>query len=114
MGFNDPSIHLPLRERTVAHVQKQFEEFHNRIALGRLDENQILREKRDIIRGKLDQMLPGVFAKHGEVCPEYSVRDQGSYEMGTGVQPLDGDFDIDQGLYFLVSTDVYPDPVALK
>jgi hypothetical protein len=40
--------------------------------------------------------------------------DQGSYEMRTGVKPLDGDYDIDQGVYFQVSREDYPDPVALK
>jgi len=28
--------------------------------------------------------------------------------------PKDCDYDIDQGLYFKVSTDEYPDPVVLK
>lgn len=98
----------------MANVQKQFEEFHQRIALGRFEGNQVLRDKRDIIRGKLDARLPDVFASYGESCPKYAYRDQGSYEMGTGVQPLNGDFDIDQGLYFTASTGDYPDPVVLK
>ena len=98
----------------MANVQQYFEQFNERIRLGRFEENQTLREKRDIIRDKLDARLPGIFEKYGELCPTYSFRDQGSYEMGTGVQPLNGDFDIDQGLYFAVRTDEYPDPVVLK
>lgn len=95
-------------------LQKQFEAFLEAIKLSRFEENQILREKRDIIKEKLESRLPEVFKKYGEVCPAFSFRDQGSYEMGTGTKPLDGDYDIDQGLYFLVSTADYPDPVVLK
>lgn len=98
----------------MANVQKQFEEFDQTIRLGRFDESAILREKRDIIRNKLDDKLPGVFEDAGETCPDYHYRNQGSYEMGTGVVPLEGDYDIDQGLYFHVSTEDYPDPITLK
>jgi len=98
----------------MANIQSQFEQFNGTIRLGRFDENATLREKRDIIRKKLNKNLPGVFETHGETCPEFYFRDQGSYEMDTGTKPLDGDYDIDQGLYFLVSTKEYPDPVVLK
>ncbi len=95
-------------------IQKQFEAFHEEIKLGRFDENQILREKRDIIQGKLSSELSRVFKKYGEKCPAFFFLDQGSYEIGTGIKPLDCDYDIDQGLYFMVSTSDYPDPVVLK
>ena len=98
----------------MANVQAQFEAFHGEIKLRRFSENQILREKRDIIREKLRERLPGVFRAHGEVSPAFCFRDQGSYEIGTGTKPLDEDYDIDQGIYFLVSTSDYPDPVVLK
>ncbi|MCC6175203.1 MAG: nucleotidyltransferase [Chloroflexi bacterium] len=98
----------------MANVQPQFDQFHEAIRLRRFVENQTLREKRDIIREKLCERLPGVFERHNEVCPPFYFRDQGSYEMGTGTKPLNGDFDIDQGLYFEVSTTTYPDPVVLK
>ncbi len=98
----------------MANVQRQFQEFHEAIRLRRFEHNAVLREKRDIIRNKLKERLPGVFEKYGEKCPKFSFRDQGSYEMGTGSKPLDNDFDIDQGLYFEVSTTDYPDPVVLK
>ena len=55
-----------------------------------------------------------VFENHGETCPDFYFVDQGSYAMDTGVKPLDGDFDIDQGLYFLVSASTYDNPVVLK
>src|SRR4051794_20587837 len=98
----------------MAHIQTQFQQFNDIIRLGRFDENAILREKRDIIRDKLETRLPEVFAAHDETCPTFSFLDQGSYAMNTGIKPLDGDFDIDQGLYFEISIDAYPDPVVLK
>lgn len=98
----------------MANVQAQFEQFNDTIRLGRFNENATLREKRDIIRRKLKANLPGVFKKYNETCPEYYFLDQGSYEMDTGTKPLYGDYDIDQGLYFLVSSTEWPDPVQLK
>lgn len=98
----------------MANIQKQFEGFNDAICLGRFEENQVLREKRDAVRNRLDEKLPDVFEKYGEKCPKYFYRNQGSYEMGTGVVPLNGDFDIDQGIYFETPTSTYPDPVVLK
>lgn len=116
-GELDPFVYGTERsqaEATMANIQRQFEKFDEEIRLGRFDENEILRDKRDIIQDKLKARLPEVFEQHGEECPNFSFRDQGSYEMGTGTKPLEGDYDIDQGLYFDVSTDTYPDPVVLK
>lgn len=98
----------------MANVQPQFKAFNDTIRLGRFDENQTLREKRDIIRKKLIDNLPGVFKKYSEPCPLFVFLDQGSYAMDTGTKPLNGDFDIDQGLYFSVNASAYPDPVVLK
>lgn len=98
----------------MATIQTQFEQFNKTICLGRFEEEAKLREKRDIIRNKLKTNLPKVFEKYGEECPAFWFRDQGSYELGTGTIPITGDFDIDQGLYFEISTADYPDPVVLK
>jgi hypothetical protein len=98
----------------MANTQKYLEDFDSAIALGRFEENATLRQKRDIIREKLEARLRDVFEEHGEECPEFYFRDQGSYDLGTGVKPVDGDFDIDQGLYFGASTDMWPDPVTPK
>ncbi len=98
----------------MAQIQKQFEAFHEVIKLGRFEEEQILRDKRDIIKAKLNSQLPEIFKKHRESCPTFSFCDQGSYDLGTGIIPLDGDYDIDQGLYFETSVNAYPDPVLLK
>lgn len=98
----------------MASVQKQFDEFNSKIRLGKFKEEQTLREKRDIIRIKLTENLPAVFKKYNETNLVPRFRDQGSYEMGTGVKPQDSDFDIDQGVYFETPTKDYPDPVILK
>lgn len=98
----------------MADLQKYFRKFHKTIKLDRFKENQTLRDKRDAVICKLKERLPAVFERHGEDVPEFEVRDQGSYEMGTGVIPLNGDFDIDQGIYVKVPTSVYGDPVELK
>jgi hypothetical protein len=98
----------------LANVQPQFDGFHDAIRLRRFVENQTLREKRDILRSRLNEQLPGVFEAHGEACPTFYFCDQGSYPIGTGTKPLNGDYDIDQGLYFELSTTDYADPVLLK
>ena len=98
----------------MANIQSQFEQFDDIICLGRFKENQTLREKRDIIEKKLRRRLPEVFEKYGEPYPGFDLVDQGSYAMGTGTKPLNSDYDIDQGLYFKVSIDAYPDPIVLK
>lgn len=98
----------------MADLQPQFDSFNKAICLGRFDEEKTLRDKRDIIRKKIEDNLPAVFEKHKETCPEFWFRNQGSYELGTGVKPIEGDYDIDQGLYFSVSREEYKDPVVLK
>lgn len=105
----------------MASLQKYFNIFHDGdkkqyvgIRLGRFDEEDTLRDKRRIVRERLLNKLPEVFEKHEEDNLVPTFRDQGSYDMNTGVKPLEGDFDIDQGVYFDTSTDDYPDPVVLK
>lgn len=98
----------------MAEVQKQFEAFHEAIKLKRFDENQTLREKRDIILNKLKTRLKELFEEKDETVPTYQVFDQGSYKMGTGIIPVDGDYDIDVGVSFNVSKDDYSDPVEVK
>jgi hypothetical protein len=97
----------------MADVQKYFEKFDREIRLGRFDEEEALREKRNRIRNRLEEKLPEVFESCGEEVPDFYFEDQGSYEMGTAIEAIHGDIDIDQGLYVHVSTDEY-DPVVLK
>lgn len=96
----------------MADLQKQFEEFHERIKLD--DENEILREKRDILINKLRTRLKEIFEEKNEIPPTFTHFNKGGYAMHLGVAPLDGDYDIDVGLEFDISKDSYQDPVEVK
>lgn len=96
----------------MADLQKQFEEFHERIKLD--DENEILREKREILIKKLRTRLKETFEAKDKVPPTFTHFNKGGYAMHLGVVPLDGDYDIDVGLEFDISKDSYPDPVTVK
>ncbi|MCR8964063.1 nucleotidyltransferase [Brevibacillus halotolerans] len=80
----------------MALCQKQFIDFHDKIKL--TEENEVLREKRDIIVERIEKNIP-------EGAKEFTIFNQGSYAMNTGIHPLNGDYDIDVGLYFEMSTD---------
>ena len=98
----------------MAESQAQMLQFHEAIKLKRFDENETLREKRDRILERLDQGLKKRFADENLPTPVYLATNQGSYEMGNGVKPTDGDYDIDVGLYFNIAKASYPDPVTVK
>lgn len=86
-------------------LQPEFNKFNTAIRLGWTTEQATLRDKRDAVIDHLRERLDG---------PSFSEFNQGSYELGTGVKPLDGDYDIDVGLRFNTTKDEWPDPVALK
>lgn len=96
----------------MADVQKHFEEFHDQIRL--TGENETLREKRDIILNKLKDKLKKLSEEDEAIVPTFSSLNRGSYAMGTGVVPIDQDYDIDVGLIFNICKDDYPDPVIVK
>jgi hypothetical protein len=98
----------------MANIQKQMLQFHESIKLKRFDENEVLREKRDRILKRLDTGLKELFSHKNMQVPEYEFSDQGSYAMGTGTKPIDGDYDIDVGLWFKISTADYPEPMEVK
>lgn len=87
-------------------LQSEFIEFHDKIKLS-LDENKELRDKRDILLEKLSKNI-------ADEAADYTIFNQGSYAMHTGIKPDDGDYDIDVGLRFDLSRDDYPDPVSVK
>lgn len=87
----------------MAKVQKQFKQFAENIRLGTYDENQTLRDKRDIIVDKLRTGLKKNFADKGKEPPKFESFNQGSYAMNTGIKPVKGDYDIDVGIRFFVS-----------
>ena len=89
----------------MANLQTAFKEFHDNIKLD--NENEILREKRDILLRKLKDKI-------SDDAASYASFNQGSYAMYTGIKPDDDDFDIDVGLEFSIEKDDYPDPVKVK
>ena len=98
----------------MANIQTQMLSFHEAIKLKRFEENEILREKRQIILDQLYAGLKKLFASKNLQLPSYIWFGQGSYVMGTGVKPLEGNYDIDIGICFKISKADYPDPVEVK
>lgn len=94
-------------------LQREFRKFNDEISLERDREKATLAEKRARI---LDRLKDGIKKQRatGTEIPSYDVRNQGSYAMGTGIKPLDGDYDLDVALVFELSTTEYPDPVEVK
>lgn len=97
----------------MAEIQKGFLEYHDQIKLGTYDENQTLRDKRDLLIDELKESLRDEMVPNTEKKLTFSKIDQGSYSMHTGVKPLDDDYDIDVGVIFDINTDEY-DSKALK
>lgn len=95
-------------------LQGHFLDFHNKIKLDRFDENSILREKRDIVINKLRDKIKSAWEDKDDSAPTFETKNQGSYEMGTGIVPLDGDYDIDVAVIFEVAAEDYPNPVEVK
>lgn len=78
----------------MAYLQKQFEKFHETIRTD-YETNSELREKRDIILGKIEKSLKD------KDRPAFRRLMQGSLIMGTATFPLgEKEYDIDVGLHF--------------
>ena len=92
----------------MAALQTYFEKFHDAIKME--DENEILREKRDILITKLRDRLKEIC----ETPPTFVEFNKGGYAMNLGVKPLNGDYDIDVGLEFQINKDDYSNPVDVK
>lgn len=97
----------------MANVQKQIVQYDDAIRLTRYDENATLSGKRDAVLNKLRSRFANM-RKEGREVPYFRTFNQGSYEMGTGIDPENGDYDIDVGLDFNVAKTKYENPVDLK
>lgn len=87
----------------MANVQTYFNKFHDTIRRS-YDDNSILRDKRDLLLRDLREGLRRYAENHNVKIPRFEHFNQGSYAMGTGVGPLQGeDYDIDVGLNFHLS-----------
>lgn len=98
----------------MADIQKYFIEFHVKIKQDRFKENKTLREKRDRILDRLKNNWDKIFEDLDIDPPKYETFNQGSYDLGTGNIPTNGDYDIDVGIIIKISKDDYPDPVKVK
>lgn len=77
----------------MADLQKQFSTFHDRIALTSA-RKEALRTARDAIRDRIRIYFRDTLKL---LVPKF--RGQGSYAMGTTVNPINGEYDIDDGVY---------------
>ena len=94
----------------MADLQSQFNKFHETIKID-FEGNKPLREKRDMI---LSELRAGFKKKIPTNTPTFKDFVQGSYDLSTGIEPLQGeDYDIDIGLDFNFTTDKI-EPVVLK
>jgi hypothetical protein len=75
-------------------LQSIFRKFDDKIKLHRYQENKELTRRGEII---LDHLRANLGVKH-----TFQPFWQGSYAIGTGVQPVNGDYDIDIGIEFNV------------
>ncbi|MEQ1564790.1 MAG: cyclic GMP-AMP synthase DncV-like nucleotidyltransferase [Myxococcota bacterium] len=84
-------------------LQSKFRAFQERINLQRYDQELTLRTKRDAVLNRL------------RMTQTFTTFNQGSYEMGTGVKPTKGDYDIDVGVVFdLGAFQSFPPPKTVK
>lgn len=83
-------------------LQSRFLAFHEHIKLDEADDMALLRDKREAV---LSRMRARGLA--------FESFNQGSYAMGTGVLPLEGDYDIDVGIV-LAGRDRPKDPLEAK
>lgn len=95
----------------MADVQKHFIEFHDAIKLS-YDDNAVLRDKRDIVLSDLKRGLRRMFPPP-QKSPVFKYFNQGSYALGTGIVPLDGDYDIDVGIVFQLNSSEFS-PTRVK
>jgi hypothetical protein len=97
----------------MADLQKYFRQFHDAIAVKRDQEKALLSEKRERIQRRLSEGIEQQ-RKDGTQIPAYSLVNQGSYAMGTGIKPKDGDYDLDVAVLFELDKKNQSDPVSVK
>ena len=95
-----------LEDEWMPAAQTYFESFHSKIAFG-YSSSQDLRDRRDTVLDNLKRKID-------PAAPTYDTFHQGSYELSTGIHPIDGNPDMDIGIVFNCSIDDYEDPLTLK
>jgi hypothetical protein len=97
----------------MANLQTNFRKFNDTIKLDWDTDLEKLRVRRDRVLDRLKQGLQRQRDVGAEI-PAFKTRMQGSYAMGTGIQPLDGDYDIDVALTFEFELGKLPEPLTVK
>lgn len=82
-----------MEEKTMANLHKEFTKFHDQVALTS-GKKESLRKSRNAIRDRIRK-----YFSYALKVASPKFHGQGSYAMGTTVNPLDGEFDIDDGVY---------------
>mgnify|MGYP001408553601 CR=1 FL=1 len=77
----------------MANCHDLFNEYHDKIKINS-DKKESLRKSRDAVRDKIKKYFKDT---KGVTAPKF--HGQGSYMMGTIITPLDGEYDIDDGVY---------------
>lgn len=96
-----------ITEVVVANVQSELRNYHDQIKLGTYEENESLRNKRDLLINELRESLKDEKVPNSDSKLTFTSIDQGSYAMKTGVKPIDGDYDIDVGIVFDIENNDY-------
>ena len=95
-------------------IQTNFLKFHDKIKLDNFDENQDLRNKRDMLITELE-CLKDEYLPDGSGRFSFETKNQGSYSTFTGIKPLNNsDYDLDVALIFNFNKALYSDPTRLK
>src|ERR1044072_3621863 len=77
----------------MANLHNEFQTFHKNVALSQA-QKESLRQSRDAIRGRIENYFK---EKLKVEVPKFHA--QGSFAMETTVNPLAGEFDLDDGIY---------------
>lgn len=93
----------------MADLQKYFNKFHDQIKLGYADNTVLIEKRKTVIR----DLKIGLRKMFGAQYPKFKWFSQGSYALGTGVYPLDGDYDIDIGIIFEIDRKDFS-PIEVK
>ena len=95
-------------------IQSQFYKFHDTVKLETIDNQQVI-EKREMLIDEIKAFFKKKAEDEGKPLITFSIFNQGSYAMGTGIKPMNDkdDYDIDVALIFNINKDNYT-PIEVK
>jgi len=111
---NERFLFIKKKYHMATHLQSEFFKFHENIKLHDKEDNQELREERDKLTEELREYLWNKAESEESSTITFSIENQGSYSMGTGIKPLiNDDYDIDVMVLFNISNEDHK-PVEVK